>query len=350
MGFRTLVLAALAALSVAAPTHAQPAAPARAEATWVIPEFRFHSGETLAGMKVHYVTLGSPSSPAVLVLHGTGGDGAGLLGGAFGGQLFGPGQPLDAATHYIIAPDAIGHGGSSKPSDGLRMKFPAYDYADMVEAQHRLLVEHLGVKRLALVTGNSMGGMVTWTWGEAWPDFMDALVPLASSPTQMSARNWISRRMVIDIIKADPVWNGGNYTAPPPAYAMAQVYFGLLTAGGTQAQYASLATWKATDDAVAAALRRPNGGDANDTIYQLLAARTYDPEPKLDTIKARVLAINSEDDERNPVELGVLPRLMPKVKGGRFYLIPTTPETRGHGTTGNARLWAGQLKDFLGGK
>ena len=347
MGFRTFAFAALAALSLAAPSHAQPA---RQDATWTIRDFHFRSGETLAEMKVHYITLGSPTSPAVLVLHGTGGTGEGMLGGAFGGQLFGPGQPLDAATHYIIAVDTIGAGASSKPSDGLRMKFPAYDYADMVEAQHRLLTEHLGVKHLAVVTGNSMGGMLTWTWGEAYPDFMDALVPLASSPTQVSARNWISRRVAVEIIKADPAWNGGNYTAEPPSYTLAQTYFGLMTAGGTRAQYASLSTWKATDDAVSASLARRTGGDANDLIYQFEAARTYDPEPGLATIKARVLAINSEDDERNPVELGVLPRLMPRVKNGRYYIIPASPETRGHGTTGNARLFAPQLRDFLAGQ
>ena len=348
MNFKTPLRAALAvAAFLATPALAQPTPQ---DATWTIPGFKFHTGETLAEMKVHYLTLGSPSSPAVLVLHGTGGNAQGMLGAAFGGQLFGPGQPLDAATHYIVIPDTIGAGASSKPSDGLRMKFPAYDYADMVEAQHRLLTEHLGVKHLALVTGNSMGGMLTWAWGEAYPDFMDALVPLASSPTQVSARNWISRRMVVDIIKADPAWQGGDYTAEPPAYTLAQTYFGLLTAGGTRAQYAALPTWKATDDAVAASLARRAGGDANDLIYQLEAARTYDPEPGLGAIRARLLAVNSEDDERNPVELGVLPRLIPKVKNGRYYIIPASAQTRGHGTTGNARLWAAQLKDFLTGK
>jgi homoserine O-acetyltransferase len=343
-----LLLAVTALLLVLSPAAAQAQAP-RGGGTYLIENFRFGTGETLAQMKVHYTTLGSPSNPAVLVLHGTGGTGAGMAAGGFS-VLFGPGQPLDAARHFIVLPDAIGHGGSSKPSDGLRMAFPHYDYADMVEAQRRLLVDHLGVTHLKLVIGNSMGGMEAWTWAEAYPDFMDAVVPLAASPTQVAARNWISRRLVIDLIKADPEWRGGDYVVQPKALSLASTYYGLLTAGGTRAQYAALGSWKAADDAVAGLLARPSAGDANDLIYQLLAARTYDPEPRLGLIKARVLAINSEDDERNPVELGVLPRLLPKVKGARFFIIPAGPETRGHGTTGNAALWSGELRAFLAEK
>jgi homoserine O-acetyltransferase len=347
MGLRALALAALAAMSLAEQGHAQAS---RQEGTWIIRDFRFHTGETLAEMKVHYFTLGSPSSPAVLVLHGTGGTAAGMLGPGFGGALFGPGQPLDAASHYIIVPDTIGAGQSSKPSDGLRMRFPAYDYADMVEVQHRLLTEHLGVKRLLMVTGNSMGGMLTWLWGEAYPDFMDTLVPLASSPTQVAGRNWASRRLAIEIIKADPAWKGGEYKTQPLSLALSSTYFGLMTAGGTRAIYAAMPTWKAADDAVTAGLAGGGGGDANDQIYQLEAARTYDPEPKLGTIKARVLAINAEDDERNPVELGVLPTMMKRLKAGRYFIIPASDQTRGHGTTGNARTWAHLLPAFLAGK
>ncbi len=340
-----LTLAALLSFAVAA--EAQPA-PRRGD--WIIHDFRFHDGQVLPALKLHYVTLGSPTHPAVLVLHGTGGNGEGMLGGSFGGNLFGPGQPLDAATHYIIAPDAIGSGASSKPSDGLRMRFPAYDYGDMVQAQYRLLTEHLGVKHLALVTGNSMGGMLTWLWGETYPDFMDALVPLASSPMQVSGRNWFYRRMAIDMIKADPAWAGGNYTAEPKGLTLAQTYFGLISSGGTRARYAAYPTWRAADEAVSAALAKPSGADANDEIYQLEAARDYDPEPRLETIKARLLAINSEDDERNPVELGVLPRDIPRVARGRYYIIPASATTHGHGTTGNAKLWADQLAEFLAGK
>jgi homoserine O-acetyltransferase len=340
-----LILAAAIFLGAAAPSAAQPK-----DETWSIANFRFRSGETLPDMKIHYLTLGSPSNPAVLVLHGTGGAAEGMTGPAFGGQLFGPGQPLDASRYFIVIPDTIGAGRSSKPSDGLRMTFPAYDYADMVEAQHRLLTEHLGVKHLKLIVGNSMGGMLTWVWGEAYPDFMDALVPLASQPTQVAGRNWIGRRMVIDTIKADPAWNGGNYDRQPPAFTLAMTYFGLMTAGGSQAQYAALNSWEAADKAVAAALARPAGGDANDIIYQLNAARTYDPGPKLETIKARVLAINSADDERNPPELGVMEPAIKRLKSGRFYLIPASTETRGHGTTGAARWWAHLLPDFLAGR
>jgi len=347
MRFYALSVAAVLAFGLLTAARAQPAPQ---QGDWVVHDFRFHGGEILPALKLHYVTLGSPANPAVLVLHGTGGDGAGMLGGSFGGNLFGPGQPLDAATHYIIAPDAIGSGASSKPSDGLRMTFPAYDYGDMVAAQYRLLTEQLGVKHLALVTGNSMGGMLTWLWGETYPDFMDALVPLASSPMQVSGRNWFYRRMAIDMIKADPAWAGGDYTAEPKGLTLAQTYFGLLSSGGTRARYAAYPTWQAADAAVSAALAKPSGGDANDEIYQLEAARGYDPEPHLEAIKARLLAINSEDDERNPVELGVLPRDIPRVAHGRYYIIPASATTHGHGTTGNAKLWADRLTNFLAGK
>jgi len=351
-GLKTLVLALvlglLAALSMAGAGRAQ--ALKAQEGTWTIPDFRFHDGAVLPQMKVHYYTLGSPANPAVLVLHGTGGTAAGMLGPAFGGVLFGPGGALDAGRYFIVIPDTIGAGASSKPSDGLHMRFPAYDYADMVEAQHRLLAEHLGINHLRLVIGNSMGGMLTWTWGEAYPDFMDALAPLASQPTQVAARNWIFRRMVIDLIEADPKWKGGEYVDQPPNLNLAMTYFGLITAGGTRAQYAALPTNAATDQAVAQSLARGPAGDANDTIFQFAASRDYDPGPKLATIKARVLAINSADDERNPAELGMTAAAVKRLKGGRYYEIPVGPDTRGHGTTGNARLWAGELAKFLGGQ
>lgn len=340
-----LIIAAALWLAIAVPAAAQ-----QRDGSWSIKDFRFGSGETLAELKIHYLTLGSPTNPAVLVLHGTGGAAEGMLAPAFGGALFGPGQPLDASRYFIVIPDAIGAGRSSKPSDGLRMRFPAYDYTDMVRAQHRLLTEHLGVKHLKLVLGNSMGGMLTWVWGETYPDFMDVLVPLASQPTQVAGRNWIGRRMVIDMIKADPMWNGGDYQSQPPAFARAMTYFGLMTAGGSQAQYAALDSWAKTDGAVAAALARPAGGDANDIIYQLNAARTYDPGPGLERIKARVLAINSADDERNPPELGVMEPAMKRLKDGRFYLVPASVETRGHGTVGTAKWWAHLLPEMLAGR
>ena len=348
MGWKRLALAVMAWTALAVGAQAQ--IPEAKSQTWIVPQFRFHDGSVLAQMKVHYLTLGSPSNPAVLVLHGTGGDGAGMLNPNFGGQLFGPGQPLDAARWFIIVPDTIGAGESSKPSDGLHMRFPAYDYTDMIEAQHRLLTEHLGIRHLAVVTGNSMGGMLSWQWAEQYPDFMDAIVPLASTPAAMAARNWIFRRMVIDTIKADPEWQGGEYKRQPKGLTLGMTYFGLITAGGTRAQYAALPTWQATDDAVAQRLAAGAGGDANDTIYQLLAARDYDPAPRLGSIKARVLAINSADDERNPAELGITARAVKTLKDGRYYEIPASLETRGHGTTGAAHWWAGELKRFLEGK
>ena len=347
-GLKTLALGALAALSLAGAARAQ--IPEAKSQTWTLTDFRFHDGSVLPQMKVHYLTLGSPANPAVLVLHGTGGTAAGMLNPLFGGALFGPGQPLDARRYFIVLVDTIGAGESSKPSDGLRMGFPAYDYGDMVEAQHRLLVEHLGVKHLKLVTGNSMGGMLTWVWGEAYPEFMDILVPLASQPTQVAARNWIFRRMVIDVIEADPQWKGGDYAKQPTSLALVMTYFGLITSGGTRAQYAALPTQAATDQAVAQSLARGPAGDANDTIFQFAAARDYDPGPKLATIKARVLAINSADDERNPAELGMTAAAVKRLKDGRYYEIPVGPDTRGHGTTGNARLWAGELAKVLGGQ
>jgi homoserine O-acetyltransferase len=346
-GIKTLVLAlALAAMAGAA--RAQLSEP-RSE-TWTIKDFRFHDGAVLPQMKVHYLTLGDPKNPAVLVLHGTGGNAAGLLNPAFGGVLFAKGGALDASRYFIVLPDAIGHGESSKPSDGLRMTFPAYDYADMIEAQHRLLVEHLGVNHLAVVTGNSMGGMESWQWAEQYPQFMDAVAPLASTPAAMAARNWIFRRLVIDAIETDPTWQGGNYTSQPKGLTLGMTYFGLLSAGGTRAQYAQLSTWKATDDAVAERLAGRAGGDANDTIYQLLAARNYDPAPRLGAIKARVLAINSADDERNPAELGITAAAVKRLKDARYYEIPASTETRGHGATGSAHWFAEELKRFVDGR
>jgi homoserine O-acetyltransferase len=346
-GLKTLAVAVFGALALAGAAQAQLPEP-RSE-TWTIRDFRFHDGSVLPELNVHYLTLGDPKNPAVLVLHGTGGSTASIVAPAFGGVLFRPGGALDASRYFIVIPDAIGHGASSKPSDGLRMKFPAYDYADMVEAQYRLLADHLGVKHLALVTGNSMGGMLSWQWAEQYPEFMDAIAPLASTPAAMAARNWIFRRLVIDAIETDPAWNGGNYTAEPRGYALGVTYFGLISAGGTRAQYASMPTWKATDDAVAQRLAARPAGDANDTIYQLLAARTYDPAPRLGAIKARVLAINAQDDERNPAELGVTAAAVKRLKAGRYYQIPTGTDTRGHLTTNNASLWEAELRRFLAG-
>jgi homoserine O-acetyltransferase len=319
----------------------------RHEGDFVIHDFRFHTGERLPDLKQHYVTLGDPRNPAVLVLHGTSGTGAGMLNAAFGGELFGPGQPLDAAHHFIILPDCIGAGKSSKPSDGLHMKFPRYTYEDMIAAQYRLLTEHLGVRHLQLVTGNSMGGMLTWAWGEAYPDYMDGLVPLASTPAAMAARNWMMRRLMIETIKGDPTFQGGDYTQQPPSLKYANAMFSAATSGGTLSLQARAGTHAEADKLVDSMLAEGPGRDANDTIYQFDASRDYNPEPGLDRIKARVLAVNSADDERNPHETGLMEKLMARLPRGSFYLIPASAQTRGHGTTGQAALWKAQLIAWL---
>jgi homoserine O-acetyltransferase len=319
----------------------------RQEGDFVLNNFTFHDGAKLPGLSMHYTTLGDPKSPAVLVLHGTGGNGASLLSPDFGGALFSSGQPLDASKYYIILPDMIGAGKSSRPSDGLRMRFPRYNYDDMVSATYRLLTDGLKVKHLRLVMGNSMGGMLTWTWGEAYPDFMDALVPLASTPAPMSGRNWILRRMLVEAIKADPAWNGGDYTSQPKSLKLANAFFGFATSGGNLGLQKQAPTREAADRLVDARLTAPAAGDANDAIYQFEASRDYDPSPKLARIAAPVLAVNSADDERNPKETGLLEKGIAQVKKGQIFLIPASEDTRGHGTTGAARLWRDRLTKFL---
>ena len=321
--------------------------PTPVESDWVVRDFRFHTGETLPELRLHYITVGARSGEPVLILHGTNGNGRGFLRPDFAGELFGPGQPLDAATHFLILPDAIGAGKSSKPSDGLRTGFPQYNYDDMAQAQYRLVKEHLGVGHLRLVLGTSMGGMLAWVWGEKYPDFMDALVPTAAQPTAMAGRNWMLRRMVVDLIRNDPEWNGGNYTQQPRSLKLAQVYFSVATSGGTQAIYRAAPTREKADQILDQRLAQPSNADANDVIYQMEASRDYDPAPQLESIHARVMAINSADDERNPAELGVMEREIKRVKQGRYVLIPTGPETRGHGTMGLAKLWKQYLAEFL---
>jgi homoserine O-acetyltransferase len=256
---------------------------------------------------------------------------------------------LDAGKYFIILPDMIGTGKSSKPSDGLRMGFPHYNYDDMVTATYRLLTEGLKVKHLRLVMGNSMGGMLTWTWGEAYPNFMDGLVPLASTPSAMSGRNWMLRRMLVETIKADPAWNGGNYTSQPKSLRLANAFFGFATSGGNLALQKQAPTREAADRLVEARLTAPILGDANDAIYQFDASRDYDPSSKLGRIVAPVLAINSEDDERNPHETGLLERGVAQVKNGQIFLIPASDDTRGHGTTGAAKFWKERFSKFLAG-
>jgi len=341
--FRSIALTLL--LVLLASSHA--AAQSRQEGDFVLNNFAFHDGSKLTSLSMHYITLGDPKSPAVLVLHGTNGNGAGLLSPDFGGQLFGPGQPLDAGKHFIILPDMIGTGKSTKPSDGLKMRFPHYNYDDMVLATHRLLTEGLKVAHLRLVMGNSMGGMLTWVWGETYPGLMDGLVPLAATPAPMSGRNWLTRRMFIETIKSDPAWNNGDYASQPGSLKIANAAFGFATSGGTLGLQKRAATRAAGDRLVEAQLTAPIAGDANDAIYQMDASRDYDPAPKLAAITAPLLAITSADDERNPPETGLMQRGIAQVKKGQAFLIPASEDTRGHGTTGMARLWQDRLAKFL---
>jgi homoserine O-acetyltransferase len=321
--------------------------PAPKQGDFIARDFKFHTGEAMPELRLHYTTVGEPTGQPVLVLHGSGGSAASMLTPAFAGELFGSGQPLDASKYYIIIPDGIGHGKSSKPSDGMKTAFPKYNYEDMVDAQYRLLREGLGLTHLRLVIGNSMGGMHTWIWGGKYPQFMDALVPMASQPTEMAARNWMLRRMMIETIRNDPDYNGGNYSSQPRMMKYAVNAFGIATSGGTlayqmQAPTAAKAD-KMFDDRIAIAVT----ADANDFLYQYEASRDYDPSGLLERIEATVLAINAADDERNPPETGVTDAAMKRVKNGRVLLIPASTETRGHGTTGNAAFYTKQLQELL---
>jgi homoserine O-acetyltransferase/O-succinyltransferase len=339
----------------AQPTPVPQNYPAPVEGDCVIPNFHFRSGETLPELKIHYRTIGTPVRDnsgvvrnAVLIGHGTGGAGTQFLSPQFGNVLFGPEQLLDATRYFIILPDGIGHGRSSKPSYGLHARFPHYTYDDMVAAQYELLTKKLGVNHLRLVTGTSMGGMQTWVWGETYPDFMDALMPLASNPAEIAGRNRIWRRMAMDAIRDDPDWLGGEYkTQPMRALNTAEDL--LLLAGSAPLFWQAQApTRDAADkfyaDRLKAAVSRL---DANDLLYQLDASREYNPSPKLETIKAPLVAINSADDFINPPELGLIEREIVRVNRGRFILLPITNQTRGHGTHTLAAIWQGYLKELL---
>jgi homoserine O-acetyltransferase len=321
--------------------------PAPKQGEWVARDFKFHTGEVMPELRIHYTTVGEPSGQPVLVLHGTGGSGNAMLSPGFAGELFGPGAPLDAAKYYIILPDSIGHGKTSKPSDGLKTKFPQYDYADMVDAQHRLLAEGLGIKHLRLVIGNSMGGMQAWLWTEKYPDYMDAAVPMAAQPTAMASRNWMLRRVMLETIRNDPGYNNGDYAAQPRSVKIASVFFGIATAGGTL-NYQKLAPTRAqADKIVDTRLAAPFAADANDFLWQWGSSADYDAAPGLDRITATVLAINSADDERNPPETGVMERALKQVKNGKLYLIPAGEQSKGHLTTGNAKLYKQQIEELM---
>jgi homoserine O-acetyltransferase/O-succinyltransferase len=321
--------------------------PSPKESSWIAPNFRFHTGDVLPELRLNYVTVGSPTGEPVLVLHGTAGSAATMLTPAFAGELFGPGQPLDASRYYIIIPDAIGTGKSSRPSDGLRAAFPKYNYDDMVDAQYRLVTEHLRLKRLRLVIGNSMGGMQTWIWAQKYPAMMDVAVPMASTPSEMSGRNWLLRRLITDSIRTDPEWMNGNYTQQPRSAQFASVFFALATNGGNLGLYNAAPDRAKADALLAQRMNAPFTGDANNVLYQWDSSRDFNPSTGLEKITAAVLAINSADDERNPPELGLLDREIRRVKNGRVFLIPASAQTSGHGTTAQAKFWKKELGELL---
>jgi len=333
---------------------AQPERPPVTEGDFVLRNFRFASGDVLPELRLHYRTLGQPRKDAggrirnaVLIMHGTGGTGAQFLGANFAGELFGPGQPLDAGQYFLILPDDIGHGGSSKPSNGLRAGFPRYVYADMVEAEYRLVTEGLGVNHLRLVMGTSMGGMHTWMWASRYPEFSDAWMPLASVPGPMSGRNRVWRRVVIDAIRQDPEWRGGNYVTQPPSLRTAAEMLWLVSSNPTRRQREAPTRADADrviDSYVASYLK---ANDANDILYALESSADYDPSHGLERITTPLLAINSADDLVNPPELQILEREIKRVPKGRVVMIPLSDKTAGHGTHTLAAVWKHYLVELL---
>jgi homoserine O-acetyltransferase len=349
------ILSVLVTLLFAATASAQPAAyPAPVEADFIARDFVFTSGERLPEVKIHYRTVGVPRKDAdgvvrngVLILHGTGGTGAGFLSANYAGRLFGKGQPLDAERYFIILPDNVGHGGSSKPSDGMRMKFPKYRYADMVKLQYELVSKGLGLTNLKLVMGTSMGAMHAWDWGYMYPGFAAGLVPLASNPVEIGGRNRVWRKFLIDAIEKDPTWKNGDYSEQPRGLASAIGFLMMATSVPLQWQKqfpTTAAADKFVEDQVAA---RSKNTDANDMLYYYHAIEDYNPAPHLSKITAPLLAINSADDFVNPPELPMMQDLIKQVKKGRFILLPITDETRGHGTHSQPAIWGAELVKFL---
>jgi homoserine O-acetyltransferase/O-succinyltransferase len=349
-------IALLSAVSVAPLLAQEPAGkPVPAEGDYIAHDFHFKSGETLPELRLHYLTFGKPErdaagkvTNAVLILHGTGGSGRQFLAPQFADTLFGAGEPLDASRYFIILPDNIGHGKSSKPSDGLHARFPQYDYDDMVAAQHELLEKGLRVNHLRLVMGTSMGCMHSWVWGETYPDFMDALMPLACLPVQIAGRNRLWRDMVIEGIRQDPDWKNGDYLAQPRAALQISADFLLIAGSAPLLMQKNLATRDAADKYLDDSMKRiiPTL-DANDMLYAVSASRNYDPSPLLETIKVPVMFVNSADDFINPPELGIAEREIKRVPRGKFVLIPASDQTHGHGTHTWAIFWQQHLKDLL---
>jgi homoserine O-acetyltransferase len=348
-----LAVLSLVLLPVATPAQAVKYQPP-AEHDFLIKDFRFTSGETLPELRIHYRTFGKPRADAggvvrnaVLILHGTGGSGGGVVRPEFAGELFGPGQPLDAAHYFVVLPDGIGHGKSSKPSDGLRAHFPHYGFNDMVQAEYLLLTQGLKVDHARVVMGTSMGGMHTWLWGEQHPQFMDALMPLASLPVQISGRNRVWRKTIIDAISHDPDWKGGDYQTQPPSLrtAIAMLW---LAGSNPVLRYQEAPTLAKADEVIDAYIERGmKTDDANDVLYALSASRDYDPGPGLEKIEAPLLAVNSADDLINPPELGILEREIKRVPHGRAIVIPYSEHTHGHGSHTYAVLWKQYLQELL---
>jgi homoserine O-acetyltransferase/O-succinyltransferase len=328
--------------------------PTPQEGDYVVHNFHFQSGDTM-DTRMHYHTLGKAvkdasgqTTNAVLVLHGTGGDGTTFLRPIFAGVLFGPGDVLDATKYFIILPDDVGHGKSSKPSDGMHAHFPQYDYADMVALEHELVTQGLGVNHLRVIIGTSMGCMHSWVWGETYVDFTDALMPLACQTVQLAGRNRIWRKMVIDGIREDPDWKNGDYTTEPREGLQIAVDFLLIAGSAPLHMQESYPTRDAADKYLADYMKRETAElDANDFLYAVSASRDYDPSAKLETIKAHVMFINSGDDFINPPELGIAQQDIKRVKYGEFVLLPASEHTYGHGTHTHAEVWQGYLKELM---
>lgn len=345
----------IAALSLAAAASAALAAPTPRQADFVIHDFVFRSGERLPELKIYYRTLGEPRRDAsgrivnaVLILHGTGGSGAQFLRPQFADELYGPGQLLDVSRYYIILPDDIGHGNSSKPSDGMRMRFPKYDYADMVDAEHRLVTQGLGIGQLRLIMGTSMGCMHAFMWAETWPQAERAVMPLACLPTSIAGRNRLWRRMLIDAIEADPAWRGGDYKVEPPAGLREAEDLMVIAGSAPHQMRKTLATNAEVEADIDGPIARSRAAlDANDLIYQVDASRDYDPSAGLGSIQAQVMWVNSADDFINPPELGLAPPLAQRIPHGQFVLLPVSDNTHGHSTHTWAVAWKNYLAELL---
>ncbi|TLZ59062.1 MAG: alpha/beta fold hydrolase [Gammaproteobacteria bacterium] len=349
-----LASAATGALPGEVAAGAEASYPPPVQGDFLLKDFRFASGESLPELRIHYRTFGTPRADAhgvvhnaVLILHGTGGSGASLVRAEFAGELFAAGQLLDAAKYFIVLPDGIGHGHSSKPSDGLHARFPHYGYRDMVEAQYRLLTEGLHVSHARLVMGTSMGGMHTWLWGEEHPQFMDALMPLASLPTQISGRNRAWRRVIIDAIRNDPAWQGGEYSSEPPSLRTALEMLWLVSSNPVLRQDEAPTLARADQALDTYVNDQMKSADANDLLYAVSASQDYDPGPVVEKIEAPLIAVNSADDLINPPELKILEREIQRVPHGRAVVIPFSERTRGHGSHTVAVLWKRHLEELL---